>query len=309
MYMENNTAKNFTLQLGSLISLYLSLAFLLVLLFGIINVSFPDAAEGYWAIESATSSIRLGIAMVVVFFPTYIFLTRLVNQNRRQVNSGVYLGLTKWLIYLSLLIGGIVLLGDLVAVVMAFLEGELTERFLLKALAVIVIVGAAFYYYLEDAKGYWLKEEKKSLWFAVVMGLLVVIATVYGLTKIETPNAVRELKLDTQQISDLQEIQYRIENHYMLEAALPGTLLDLNVSSPLPEAPEERDPYTYVITESGFNLCANFAKESQEDMFITTLALDNNAVIKNRDDWRHGAGKYCFERIVQQTSNELEVAI
>ncbi|MEN9922388.1 MAG: hypothetical protein RL097_665, partial [Candidatus Parcubacteria bacterium] len=39
--MENHTAKHFVLQLGSLASLYLSLSFLLVLLFGVINLIFP----------------------------------------------------------------------------------------------------------------------------------------------------------------------------------------------------------------------------------------------------------------------------
>jgi hypothetical protein len=37
------------------------------------------------------------------------------------------------LVYLSLLVGGGVLLGDLVAVILAFLNGEITTRFILKA--------------------------------------------------------------------------------------------------------------------------------------------------------------------------------
>ncbi len=58
--MENQTPKHFVLQLGSLISLYLTLGFLLSLLFGVINLKFPDATEGYWAIESGTQAVRLG---------------------------------------------------------------------------------------------------------------------------------------------------------------------------------------------------------------------------------------------------------
>jgi hypothetical protein len=55
--MKNNTPKHFALQLGSLISLYLSLTFLLVLLFGLINLKFPDAAEGYYMIERARAIV------------------------------------------------------------------------------------------------------------------------------------------------------------------------------------------------------------------------------------------------------------
>ena len=52
MEKENQTAKHFVLQLGSLITLYLSIGFLLVLLFSIINLIYPDAAEGYWRLET-----------------------------------------------------------------------------------------------------------------------------------------------------------------------------------------------------------------------------------------------------------------
>ncbi|MFT5831748.1 MAG: hypothetical protein ACI9SY_000116, partial [Candidatus Paceibacteria bacterium] len=151
--MNNHTAKHFVLQLGSLIALYLSLTFFLVLTFGFINLRFPDATDGIWQLESAANSIRIGFAMVVVFFPTYLILTRLVNKNRRASNDTSYLGLTKWLIYLSLLVAGLTLLGDLVAVIMGFLEGELTSRFLMKAFAVSAVIGAAFFYYIKDAQG------------------------------------------------------------------------------------------------------------------------------------------------------------
>jgi hypothetical protein len=92
----NNTARNFALQLGALVSLYVSLSFLLVLLFGVINLTFPDPAEGYWAVDSAQSSIRIGIAVLVVFFPAYLILQRTVNRIRRREPAGSYLTLTKW---------------------------------------------------------------------------------------------------------------------------------------------------------------------------------------------------------------------
>ncbi len=296
--MENHTAKHFVLQLGSLISLYLSLSFLIVLLFGIINVLFPDAAEGYWAIESATTNIRLGIAMVTVFFPTYLVLTRLVNTARRSEATSAYLILTKWLIYLSLLVGGGVLLGDLVAVIMAFLDGELTQRFILKAVTVLVIVGAAFYYYLQDARGYWLKEEKKSIYFGAGAALIALVSVIYGFTHIETPAAVREMKLDEKQITDLQDIQSRILNYYDLNAALPATLADLPETTPLPEAPEDRDAYTYSLTSKGFELCATFSYPTTGDQYTYPSYVDEKALIKNTEDWRHTDGEFCFERVV-----------
>ena len=297
--MENHTAKHFVLQLGSLVSLYLSISFLLVLLFGVITLSFPDPAEGYYIAESAASSVRLGIAMVIVFFPTYLILTRIVNKIRRSEGTTAYLGLTKWLIYLSLLIGGIVLLGDLVAVIMAFLEGELTQRFLLKAFAVLLVVGAAFHYYLLDAKGYWLTREDKSIFYAIGMSLVVIVSIIYGFTSIDTPTSVREQKLDQAQLFDLQDIQYQIEDYIVRTNTLPEKLSDLEKTGiGLSSAPEGREAYSYEKTEQGFRLCATFAKASEPGDFSSPMFVDETALIKNNSNWTHGAGRYCFERVV-----------
>jgi hypothetical protein len=281
--MENNTAKHFALQLGSLASLYLSLSFLLVLLFGIINIRFPDEAFDYYSFDSAASSIRLGIAMVIVFVPTYLILTRFVNQLRREETSGLYLTLTKWLIYLSLLVGGGVLLGDLVAVIMAFLEGELTVRFLLKAFAVLMVVGSAFYYYLLDARGVWLKEEKKSVFFGVGVAVVTLAAVGFGFAQIDPPAAVREQKLDTQQITDLEQIQWRIQSFYDTNTRLPESLDELP-GDVVPNAPTGREGYSYERTERGYELCATFSAPSSQDQYAYAF------------DWSHKEGRACFER-------------
>ncbi|MEZ4195503.1 MAG: DUF5671 domain-containing protein [Candidatus Paceibacterota bacterium] len=299
--MENHTAKHFALQLGSLASLYLSIAFLLVLIFGVINLLYPDTAEGYWAIESAASGIRTGLAMVLVFFPTYLVLTRLVNKSRRTEREGTYLTLTKWLIYLSLLLGGAVLLGDLVAIIMAFLEGGLTTRFLLKALAVVFIVGPAFYYYVRDAKGYWVANEQKSVRFAGGATLLVLTALAFGFNNIESPTEVRERKIDEKQIIDLQDLQYRVINYYEINSNLPQDLNSLPKTSPLPQAPESRQSYEYKLTDNGFALCAEFAYTSNPDQYrYYSYPIDLGASIKNTEDWSHAEGSVCFERVLSK---------
>jgi Domain of unknown function (DUF5671) len=298
--MENNTAKHFVLQLGSLVSLYLSLSFLLVLVFGIINIMHPDATNDYWMIEGAHSSVRIGVAMVIVFFPTYLILTRLVNQLRRKEAGGAYLSLTKWLVYLSLLIGGGVLLGDLVAVIMTFLEGDLTQRFLLKALAVLVVIGAAFHYYILDARGYWIKHEEKSVQFALGAIVLVFAALAYGVANIETPSAVREQKIDAAQLSDLQQMQWRVQDYYMINETLPASLTDIPEFE-VPTAPEGRASYHYAVTEAGFELCATFAQASDPDEYSNTVSMMEKSLIRNPDNWSHGAGEVCFDRIINNT--------
>jgi hypothetical protein len=298
--MENNTAKHFVLQLGSIITLYLSVSFLLVLLFSIINLSVPDATESYWQLESNSSSVRLGIAFLLVFFPTYIALTRRVNVFRRKETNASYLGLTKWLMYLSLLVGGGVILGDLVAIILAFLEGELTTRFILKALALLAIVGAAFYYYLQDARGYWLSRESASKLYAAAMAVVVTLSVALGFFYSETPNEVREMRLDQTQVQNLQEIQWRIEESFrMSSGTLPSTLEEAYGGFPIPEAPEDREAYTYEVTERGFNLCATFSRDSNTEADIWGPTYDASMPIKNANNWQYKEGRYCFERVTK----------
>ena len=298
--MEHNTAKHFVLQLGSLISLYLSLSFLIVLLFGVVDLLLPNPSEGYWAVESATGNVRLGIAMVVVFFPTYLILTRLVNSIRRENKNATYLTLTRWLIYVSLLIGGGVLLGDLATVIVSFLNGDITLRFIYKALTVLLTTGIAFQYYILDVQGFWLKNEKKSVIYGVGAITMVLLAVSFGFNNIATPATVQAQKLDEKQIQDLQQIQWKIESELDLNNKLPATLVDLYAEFPVPTAPEGREPYTYEVTESGFKLCATFSAPSIVADNIYPEPVDLTRPIKSLNNWQYKDGRYCFERIVKK---------
>jgi hypothetical protein len=301
-HMENHTAKHFVLQLGSLISLYLSLSFLLVLLFGFINTLFPDAISSVWEVERSADSIRIGFAMVLVFFPTYIVLTRLVNKNRRKSTDHSYLGLTKWAIYLSLLVSGLVLLGDLVAVIMSFLEGELTSRFLFKAASVLIVIGSAFTYYILDAKNYWVKREQQSLWYGGVASLVILGLLIAALMQIPNPTEVREMKTDSRMVEALQNIQWRVEDYYQVNEELPVDLPTLFGELGVPKAPENKPAYTYEITGEGtYQLCATFTHSSTgiEDQYLSDRVSVAPGFPGNYN-WDHKAGEWCFERVVQK---------
>lgn len=293
-----NTAKNFALQLGSLISLYISITALITLLFGIITIQYPDASMGYWEAESAASSIRFTFALLSVFFPVYIVLTRSVNQIRR-IEHGTYLTLTKWLIYLSLLVGGGVLLGDLVSLLNSFLNGEITTRFLLKTFVILAVVGLACTYYVLDAKGYWQKHELRSKQYAFGASILVIIALVGGYLNIKKPSEVREINIDKLQISDLQNIQVHVGSYYQLHASLPVSITESYGDIKAPQASENRKPYTLEVTStSTFKLCAEFKFDSSnfdQGVYASPMYIDEQG-IKNASNWDYIAGFSCFER-------------
>jgi hypothetical protein len=292
-----HTAKNFVLQAGSLVALYVSLSAIVTLAFGVINTAFPDAAAGSWQYASAQNDIRLGIAMLIVFFPTYLILARAVNQRRRSSETK-YLVLTKWLIYLSLLAGGAILLGDLAAVIWTYLGGEITSRFLLKAAALLIVIGAAFCYYALDAQGHWTRHEDQSKLYGVVAVTLVIAVLAFGFFYATSPSDLREERIDDQQVTDLQDMQWHVEEYYQQNGTLPATM-DRAYATGLmpPTAPEGRDAYEYNITDAhNFELCATFASETR--LPSRTYSPVTDALIKNPDNWDHGKGKVCFERVI-----------
>jgi hypothetical protein len=298
--METNTARNFALQLGSLIALYVSVSALIAIVFGVINITYPDTAEGYWAYDSAQQGIRFGIAVLIVVFPTYLLLTRFVNQIRRK-ETGTYLMLTKWLVYLSLLLGASILIGDLVTVILTYLNGDITLRFILKAATLLVIIGAAFYYYILDARSYWNTHESHSKMFGGAASALVIAVLVLGFLNSATPEEARQMRLDQQQVDNLSDMEWRINDHFMLNKSLPTSVDALYIGVEAPKAPEGREAYEYnVIDEDTYELCATFAQASHQGTpGVATPAMTMEGSMKNPyNNWDHAAGKTCFERTV-----------
>jgi hypothetical protein len=195
-----------------------------------------------------------------------------------------------------------------VTILINFLNGELTIRFALKALAVFVIVTSAFLYYLLDARGYWQEHEKDSIRYAAVTSILICVAIVFGFIHTESPREVRELKIDATQIADLQNIQSHIEEYYHLKNTLPTTIKGTFMVNGSPEAPEGRAPYTYAVKDlMSFELCAEFtypSRKSEREMYMQPAYYDG-MILKNPNNWEHKSGKWCFERVVSKPSEVI----
>ncbi len=299
-----NKPKQFTIQLGALLTLYASITSLLVLLFNIININFPDAAEAYYVSESARGAIRVSMGFLFVMFPTYLLLTRLSNQDRRKNSGGEYYVFTKWLVYLSLLVAGGVLLGDLITLIIYFLNGEITTRFILKVILLLFVVSIAAYYYLLDLRGYFIDHVRHSIYFGIGVTILTLATLVYGYSLIETPAEVRERRIDDRQVEALQDMQWRIEEHYRMNKALPVNISDVYSVSDVPEAPTDRAGYEYkVIDKNNYELCATFAYSSESSTMSPMMMYK-----EQNYNWEHEAGNWCFERVADtnNTVNTLD---
>ena len=299
------TPKNFILQLGSLIALYVSVTSILILIFSVTNLKFPDAAAYYWEDSGAREAVRTSIAMLVVFFPTFLIFTRLSNQDRRKFSGGEYGTLAKWLVYLSILGGILVLLGDLVTLINYFLNGEVTSRFLIKVFALLIVIGMTLHYYILDVRGFFKKNAQKAMYFGMGAIALVLASLSYGYAYIETPSEIREIRIDEKQVSDLRDMYWNVEEAYRATQALPENIDALYINRKKPTSPEGRADYAYnVLDEKTFELCAEFVAESQqfEQSDVQqpkTVSPDVGQLWYQNDNWEHGIGETCFKRTVR----------
>ncbi len=302
------TPKDFFLWLGSMAALYVAIVSMLALYFQYINYAFPDALNSY--VDPYSSTIRIAIASVVVATPLYIYLTRVINSEIRAVPEKRDLWVRKWLIYISLFVGGLTIAIDLVMLINAFLGGDITMRFVMKVLAVFVVVTAFFWYYISDLRGVWERKAQLGHILGWVMAAVVVVSIGGGFLITGSPFDQRLYRFDEQKVNDLQNIQWQLVNYWQTKSTLPEGLADLQdpISGyTVPVDAETNTPYAYTkVGATTFKLCATFNKESRPNDIsmprpVTTPVkgpTDNIGVDLNAQPWTHGVGEVCFDRTI-----------
>lgn len=144
-----NLPRDTFLYLLAIISLIVSAVGFGMAVFNYIDFYFPDPAVDYYRSASSYGpSIRQAMAMLIVVFPVFLWVSRFLRKDIELYPEKKELKIRKWLLYLTLFAATLVMIGDLVTVLNNFLRGELTVRFILKALTIFFISGSAFYYYL-----------------------------------------------------------------------------------------------------------------------------------------------------------------
>ncbi len=129
-------------------AMYAAAISLIYLLFTYIEFAFPDPAARTpsYMIEAALSGIRASLATLIVAYPLYLlvwwYLLGEIRTSPEKAKSGV----RRWLSSLTLFVGAVTIMADVITVVFYAVDGDLTVRFLLKVLALFIVVGALFIY-------------------------------------------------------------------------------------------------------------------------------------------------------------------
>jgi hypothetical protein len=262
-------------------------------LFTLIERALPDPALGRYVGDFAISA-RAGTAGLVIAFPVFLGLSRLIGRSIEREPTGRSSPIRKWLTYLTLFLAALVIIGDLIVLVGGLLSGELALRFMLKTLVVFTIAGAVFGHYLSA-----LRREERDVtatppWArlgARLAGAAVVAVIVAGLFASGPPARQRGRQLDDIRVRDLQEIAAAVSAQRREYGTLP-TGLDKLLHQPPPLGvneildPETQLAYEYRTLDSlTYELCAVFANAD-------TSRQDQRE--RGVRSWRHGSGRHCF---------------
>jgi hypothetical protein len=300
LHLMKTTPRDFFLHLGIIVTLYVSAVSVLALLFQVIDLAFPDQLTSY--IDPYSTSMRLAIASLIIFFPVYILLGWLYNKELVHTPEKKDLAIRRWLVYFTLFVTGLTIVVDLVMLLNSFLGGETSTRFILKVLAVLVVAAAIFAYYILNLRS---RKEREKTFQAFSFGsvIFVIAALVFGFMYMGSPTTQRQVRFDIQRINDLQTIQWQIVGYWQQKEKLPTSLEDLNnpISSfVVPHDPKTSAPYEYKSTSAtSFELCATFELASRPgDRSNSNVAYPTLDMDSKNNSWLHQVGKQCFTRTI-----------
>ena len=299
---KRNLPRDVFLHLLAVVTLYWSAVSFITLLWQYINYFFPDILNEYYRYNIGFAGpIRFAVSSLIIVFPIFILVSWYLNKIYAKESQVRESKIRKWLIYLTLFIASLVIIGDLITVINTFLGGEITTRFILKALSVLLVAGVIFGYYLDDVRRE--TPTKSARYFAWSTGAIVLIAVVGAFFIIGSPMSARLAQFDQQKVSELQGIQSEIVNYWQSKEKLPATLADLNdpISGyKVPIDPQSVVAYEYNIKDAAnlsFELCAVFNKQGEDQYGFAPTSFPVKDYMQN---WQHEAGRVCFERTIDK---------
>lgn len=318
--------------LGIGISLVVSVTNLLQILFAAVDRKFVDILNTTTYVDMTQSDVRFAIASLVVMFPIYVGLSW---YTARDISKFLYkqdIPVRKIMVYCTLFVTVLALIGTLVSLIYTYLGGELSVRFGLKALSVFVVSLALFGYYYYSLRRDYSKKTSVPMIITILASVLVIAAIVWSVSIIGSPSEMRAKKIDSARLSDISRIQQEILNRIQTTDKLPLKLVELDNAFQgykVPVDPVTKESYVYKITQQPvikmnyttnrkemttsaiFELCATFDTVREVDArglpvekggVMTTDSFYSAQNYYYEGDmspfWNHGVGETCFKRIV-----------
>ncbi len=284
------------------------------LLFSYIEHMLPDVLNnGY---DYFAQSIRSQLSSMMVLFPVYLGIAWYIRKDLNANPEKVEFGLRKFFIYLTLFLATVALIGDMITLVNTYLDGEITLRFMLKVVVVLVTaLGAGSYIFYELKRG---ADSRPSKKIAIAASVIFLSTIVWGLILAGSPSNRRLYRLDMLRVSHLSQIAYTtIDQYWNGNSKLPSTIGEISKNSIYlnPVDPETGNAYEYkVLGTKQYELCANFDLETSKDpndiQYAYNTVYNSPYVNFSEKVWEHPAGNYCYKfEIKDPTPNDGDASL
>lgn len=270
-----------------------------MVIFQVINKFITDIID---AGRYSDDVLKFAISAIIVSTPIYYLTMRQIHKNLFSGDLSEESGIRKWLTYLILLIASVVMIGWFIATVNSFFNGELTTKFILKAITAIGIAAAIFGFYFYDIKREQIVGKKDNIiriyFYASLAAVLAVFIT--ALFVVESPTETRNRRQDEAVLSNFSQVDSAINSYYAEQNILPENLNVLVAEYTFINEDNLKNPATdemfgYNITSTTtYELCANFLTSNKKK--------DGRDFAPYKDLWPHDAGYQCLEQKIRQNN-------
>lgn len=300
--MKQSISKEFFLHLGLIATLYTTITGLMVFIFAVINLQFPDTI-GYFNVSSIREQMAFSLSLVIVSFPIFVVLSKKIYKDLDKFVDNRELWIRKWFLSLTIFLLVLMFAITIVTLIYTFLSGEITIRFSLKTLFTLILASFTFWFYLKDYQGYFFEKPKLRKKISNIVIVIVSFGIIAGLALAGSPGKIRDIRLDSTRVNDLSRIQSEVLNYWQNNGELPEDISILeNALSyyTVPKDPETDEDYVYkVISDNKFQLCAEFNTSNEGEI---SQARDYYGYYgNNMEYWNHDEGVNCFDREIDET--------
>jgi hypothetical protein len=270
-----------------------------MIVYGIIDKTVPDALTSYMG--SYDAQLKFAISALIIATPIFYLLSNLILKGLRKGEIEKDSGVRRWLTYFILLVSSLIILGVLISVINSFLSGELTSRFILKAITVFIISGAAFSFYFYDIRrDDLMKKDVVIRIFSIISLILIIAAFIAAFFFVESPKTARARRLDQIVANNISSLESGVNSYYDVSKKLPDNLDELKTVSNVYIDPNSLiDPETRVMIvykktgDKSFEFCATFRTDSTKDSDGNGGV--NYAMPSGIGTSNHGAGYQCIK--------------
>lgn len=310
MTEQNNAAKFAFFYMLSLVALVFVAISSGMIIFQIINKFIKDALNIYSG-QFSSDELKFAISSIIISVPIFYVTTAQIHKNLFSGKMNKESQIRKWLTYLILFISSVVMIGWLIATINNFLDGDLTLKFILKAITAVGIAATIFSYYFYDIKREEVEGKKDNIIKLYFFGTLFVIIIIFttSLFIVESPTETRNRKFDESIISKFSSIDSNINNYYIDKKVLPDSLDVLKEEfsylrdQDFEDSNGKRFEYK-VLEDKKYELCATFLTSNMNDEI-------NKDFYYPDPRWLHESGAQCISQkiISENDAKKLQEVI